>query len=117
MPSFIYPRTVSITRPGSQGGAGLQTGYLADQKASETPVVSGLDASIQLRREGTANPTGLPGDGKSPLWDVLIPLGQLAAGVVQDRDLVYDDLGRKFQVVADYWDSLGANFRVQRLEK
>lgn len=114
--SFIYPRTLRITRPERQGGAGLQP-YLSEKTLSETLVVDGVPASIQLRREGTDNKTGLPADAKSPLWDVMIPRwAGVVDGTVLDRDIVTDDLNRRFQVVADYADSLGPNFRVQRLE-
>jgi hypothetical protein len=40
----------------------------------------------------------------------------LANGTVRDRDIVTDDLGHRYVVQSDYWDSLGYALRVERLE-
>lgn len=113
---FLYPRTVAITRPGQQGGAGFQPTQGADLKANETPVATGLPASIQFKREGTKNLVGLPGDGAAPTWDVFIPKRALANGSVKDRDIVTDDLAERYQVLGNYWNSLGYRLRCVRLE-
>ncbi|HZQ41357.1 MAG TPA: hypothetical protein VFA87_11200 [Rhizomicrobium sp.] len=116
MPSFLYPRTIKITRPGAQTGVGFNPAYAAEQQAEETKIACNIPASIQARSSGGRNPVGLPGDSAMNMWRVLTPLGALADGQVKNRDLIYDDLGRKFQVSADYTNSLGADFIVERLE-
>lgn len=114
---FIYPRTISITRPGAQSSTavGPQGQAPSSQRSLETSVASGIQASIQAKSGGNS-PVGLPADGKQAFWRVLTPKKALTAGQVQDRDIIVDDLGRRFQVLADYTNSMGANFLVQRIE-
>lgn len=114
--SFLYPRVVSVRRPAAQTGVGFQTGYAGNTRAQETVVAADLRASIQLTREGQKNPVGLPGDGTRPAWDIFIPYGDAAAGSILDRDFIEDDLGRRFQVVADNPDSLGYAIRAEKVE-
>lgn len=113
--SFIYPRTIEVRRPHAQTGEGM-LGYGGATQSGEAVVQSGIAASIQLRREGQRNPAALPGDGTRPSWDVFTPQRALAAGVVKDRDILVDDLGRRFIVLGDYIDSLGGKLRVETLE-
>lgn len=83
----------------------------------ETQVASDVPASIQARGGGAGkDPTGLPAGNGQVEWRAFTPLGALQDGQVQDRDYVYDDLGRRFQVIADYTNSLGANFGLIRIE-
>jgi hypothetical protein len=114
--SFLYPRTVRFTRPAAQTGVGKQP-YGGQTRAGETAIATaqGLPASIQKRREGIAG-SMLPSDAAKPTWYVFIPRGKLAAGVVQDRDVMTDDLGNRFQVIDPYVDSMGANLTVLSLE-
>lgn len=115
--SFIYPRLITITRPGAQSTTevGFQGEAPSSQRGLEETIATGVPCSIQSKGGGN-NPVGLPADGKQTTWRVLTPLGALADGQVQDRDIVVDDLGRRFQIQADYTNSLGANFLVQRIE-
>ncbi|HEX7854448.1 MAG TPA: hypothetical protein VF503_12205 [Sphingobium sp.] len=113
--SFLYPRTIAVRRPAAQAGIGA-VGYGGHIAAEETPVANGVRASIQARREGTNNPVGLPGDGKTPTHYVYIPLRAAARGLINDLDIVVDDLGQRYQVLVNYWDSLGYRLSVQTLE-
>lgn len=113
--SAIYNRTITVRRAAAQTGEG-KLGYGGKTQAGEANVQTGIPASIQLRREGQRNQTGLPGDGARPSWDVFTPRGMLAAGGVHDLDVIVDDLGRRFQVLGDYSDSMGGKYRVERLE-
>lgn len=113
--SFLYPRTCAIHRPPSQSGEGA-LGYGGQTAASETVVASGLPCSIQARREGQSNVVGLPADATAPFWYVLIPKRAAALGQIQSHDIVVDDTGNRYQVVQDYWDSLGYRLSVMRLE-
>lgn len=113
--SFMYPRTVSISRSGPQAGEG-KLGYGGETQADETPVAQDLPCNIELRTEGQRNATGLPGDGTRPTYDARIPRRALANGQVLDRDILIDDLGQRYLVVANYWNSLGYALRIERLE-
>lgn len=114
--SFIYPRTITIKRPGVQSGVGAITAYASDQETTETVVATGIRASIQAKSTSGKNPVGLPSDVSMQTWRVMTPKSALGAGVVQNGDIVVDDLGNRYQVQADYRNSLGANFIVSRLE-
>jgi hypothetical protein len=113
--SFLYPRTVAITRQSPVTGGGAQP-YSGMQPTQETSVASGLVASIQLSKERGKNEANLPADAGKTLWKVFIPLSAAALGLIQVRDIVTDDLGARYQVVGPYWNSLGHNLLVERLE-
>lgn len=114
--SFLYQRTIKITRPSAQTGVGFNPAYSAEQQAQETQIACDIPASIQARSSGGRNSVGLPGDSAMNTWRILTPRGAIADGQIKNRDLIYDDLGRKFQVSADYTNSLGADFIAERLE-
>lgn len=111
--SFLYPREISITRPDPQNAVG-QGSYGGLSPVQETPVVSGVAASIQFAKATRNNVAGLPGD--VPISDYKVFARGIGLGIVQDRDVVTDDLGNRYQVVAAYWDSLGVNLYCQMLE-
>lgn len=117
MGTFLYPRTVSITRPGVQTGVGAQ-GYGGLSPTTETPVtigaVSSWDASIQLATATRNNPTGTPSDAPMSCFKVFIWC--FPDDVVEDRDIITDEKGRRYQVFSPYADSLGSNFYCLRLE-
>ncbi len=113
--SFVYPRLVSFRRPGAQTGIG-KVAYGGETAASETPVASNVRCSIQAQREGPHNSVGLPGDALRPMYYVYIPRDALDAGVVQERDVMLDERGGRYQVVTPYWDSMGHRLSVQSLE-
>lgn len=115
--SFIYPRTIAITRPVPIAAAG-DVGYSGASADSETPIASGIPCSIQFKKPSGGLAAHLPADvvAKS-MWVVFIPLGAaISLGAVNDRDLVTDDLGKRYQVAADYWNSLGYALVCERLE-
>ena len=111
----MWPRTVSVVRSVANDGTGLQ-GESGARVGQETSVVSNLPASIQAQREGQRDPVGLPTDGTRPVWRIYLKPGAVALGVIRDRDIAVDDLGNRYQVVADYWDSLGYRLHCERLE-
>lgn len=113
--SFMYPRTASFHRPGAQSGVGAQP-YGGATVSKETPVVTNVPCSIQERREGSNNTVGLPGDAQRPTWYVYAPKKALALGVVRERDIMIDDLGIRYQVIAPYVDSLGPRLTVATME-
>jgi len=114
--SFIYPRTIKVTRPGRQSGVGAREEYAADEASNETVVATDIPASIQARSTGGKNPVGLPGDGAMQTWRILTPKGALKFGQVKNLDIATDECGNRYQIVADYTNSLGCDFIANRLE-
>lgn len=115
--SFLYPRTITIKRPGAQpASVGFQGQSPSSQRALETDVVAspGIPAGIQFKKRQGSNPPGLPADTDVSEWEILIPRVSLARGSVQDNDVVIDDLGERYQVFANYWNSLGYALRCQK---
>lgn len=113
--SFLYPRTIAVSRPGTQPGVGAQ-GYGGELPSTETPVASGLPASIQFYKERGHNEAQLPGDVGKTYDRILIPASAAALGLIRSRDIITDDLGLRYAVVKPYWNSLGYNLMVERLE-
>lgn len=115
--SFLFPFTVAITRPGAQPAAvGDQGEAPSADPALETLVIAGIPASIQAKSADAKNVVGLPGDGAKQTWRILVPKKSLAIGVAKNRDVINDNTGRRFQIVADYVGSLGPDFICERLE-
>jgi len=115
--SFVYPRTISIFRlPGFASGSagyGAQP-YQEPQTAAgvpiwqSTPVLTGIQCSIQEYRSGQRPVENLPGSTLvTPTNKIYIPLRQAAKGSIKVRDYVLDDLGIKYEVINPYWNSLG----------
>lgn len=102
--SFLYPRTISITRPHIQTGVGaLPYGGLLP--STETAILSGIAASIQLKKEGGRPESALPSDAsRKAYWTIFF---KAALGAVQKRDIITDDLGIRYQITGDYWSSMG----------
>lgn len=113
----MYPRRISVTRPAGQTGIG-DVGYSGVEIDTETPVVSGIAANIQAKTTMARVPNGsLPAQPPGPIvWRVYIKRGLVADDVIKDRDIITDDLGRRFQVEADYQNSMGWNIPCVRLE-
>lgn len=115
--SFLYPRTITITRASHQVGVGAISHGGKDQ-AKMITVATDVPCNVQSKSGGRINPTGLPADTMAATWSINIPKrAGIPAGTIRDRDLIVDDLGRRFQVTADYCHSLGWRLGVDRLEK
>lgn len=114
--SFIYPRTIAISRPNTNDTPG-DRGYSGVTKANETQIAAGLPASIQLDTKGGKPDGDVPSDayGRSA-YRIFIPQSAAALGLINERDIVTDDLGKRYQVVGDYWNSLGYNLACTLLE-
>lgn len=128
--SFLYPRTVAIHRPRGATPAGTtpqvgDIGY-ASQDWSTAPgdpngedvILTGVPASIQFQSPISRSFTGVPTDAHSPSgWNVFIPKRAAAQGSIRTRDVVIDDQGVRYQVIAPYWTPLGHNLRVEQEER
>jgi hypothetical protein len=114
--SFLYPRTVSISRQQLATTGGVQP-YGGMDPTQEQAIYRNLSASIQLARERGKPEAGLPADANKTLWRVMMPLSAgVTAGSVLRGDIVTDDAGQRYMVWAPYVNSLGPNLLVERLE-
>jgi hypothetical protein len=113
--SFLYPRTVQISRPNSDNAAGVQP-YAGVVETNETVIATGLPASIQATMAGAKNPSGVPAAGAKTNWYVFIPAFACARGTVLQDDVVTDDLGERYQVASNFWDSLGYRLTVEKMQ-
>ncbi|WGS53576.1 hypothetical protein LFL96_21195 [Paraburkholderia sp. D15] len=115
--SFIYPRTISITRPAQDTAVGYSSSYSGVQPSNETPVASDLPASIQLKKERGKPDPNLPADAAAKtFWTVFIPLGSAPLGLIRTNDIVTDDIGNRYQITGAYWNSLGYAALAELLE-
>ncbi len=111
--SFIYPRTVTITRPTPDTGIGVRP-FSAEQANQETLILANVAASIQYDSTTRKLTAGLPADiytGSRWMMFICAPLGTM-----QDNDIITDDLGIRYQVHASYWDSFGYNAKCEKLQ-
>jgi hypothetical protein len=115
---FIYPRTVSFYREGSQLAAG-NAGYLGHNRGTEALVFSAINASVQCPSIG-ARRVGdglLPDDAPGPIrWNIFLPANAVPKGSIISRDIAVDDEGNRYQVAAAYWTPLGYKVQTTRLE-
>lgn len=112
--SFLYPRTITVSRPGKTDAVGEQ-GYSGLDAATETQVLGPIPAKIQADRQGQAPETKLPSNaaGQS-IWKIIfkVPLGVVAGG-----DIITSEIGERFQVIGPpYWGPLVTTCRCQILE-
>jgi len=111
--SFIYPRTISISRPATDPVPTLTPGYRDLDPTAETSVAVGIPASIQADRTGGSNKADLPSDVSSTVWRIFFR-GDL--GLLRDRDIITDDLGTRYKVIGAYWNSLGYSPLCEQLD-
>lgn len=113
--SFLYPRTINVTRPVLQVGGGT-VGYGGVTQQQETVVAKCLPASIQLNKVRGKPDGGVPADASKTQWRVFIPRAAAPLGLIAVRDVITDDLKQRYQVLAPYWNSLGHALTCERLE-
>jgi hypothetical protein len=113
--SFLYPRTVRITRSDTPITKGVSD-YQGELAANERSIAKDVPASIQMKSAGGKPDANLPADARKTFWKIFIPLGALAEGVIAVRDIITDDLNVRYQVTSPYWNSLGYALTVERLE-
>ena|ERR1700692_640486 len=116
MNGFIYSRKISISRPNYSPGVG-SIGYQGLLPSNETVVYENIPASIQ-KRSGIRSPNAaLPGDvAQGYAWNIFTPRNSLPKDAIKNNDIVTDDAGSRYQVYANYWNSLGYNMTAERLE-
>lgn len=111
--SFMYPRTITITRPAVTSSVGA-IGYQGLDPTNETTIQSGVPANIQRAENVRQLYENLPGDvARGSVWRIFF---NLPNGTVLDRDIITDDLNVRYQVMASYWNSMGYKAICERLQ-
>lgn len=115
--SFLYERLISISRPDVDLDVGAQS-YSGVSIDTETLLFENIPATVQAS-SGSSRPSTaeMPAAAPAPIqWKILIPRGKIANGAIQTKDIITDDLGRRFQVSADYCHSMGWTLMTIKLE-
>lgn len=113
--SFLYPRTISVSRRSQPSGIGLQP-YGGAQRIQETQVAEGIRAGVQIKSTAGNGPTGVPTATSVPVYRIMIPRNAVAAGGIIERDIITDDLGRRMQVQQAEWTPIGTQLSALLLE-
>jgi hypothetical protein len=86
-------------------------------ETNETLIIANLPASIQATMAGAKNTSGVPAEGAKTNWYVFIPAFACARGTIIQDDVVTDvDLGERYQVASNYYDSLGYRLGVEKMQ-
>ena len=111
--SFLLKNTISIRRPRPMVGVGFQ-GYSALDPANEDVIAANLPARVQMDRQGTAPDARLPGDaaGQS-IWKIIF---KGKRDLTRTHDIIVDELGNRYQVIASAWGRLVTTCRCQILQ-
>ena len=116
MKSFIYPRTITISRPNQTTQVGT-IGYQGVLPSDETILFTNIPASIQKKAGLRAPIAKLPADvTQNYSWNIFVWLKFLPKDSIKNNDIVTDDRGDRYQVYANYWNSLGYNMTAERLQ-
>lgn len=111
--SFMYPRTITITRPNATSGVGALP-YQGLDPANEAIIATAVAANIQRSENTRTLDEKLPGDvARGSVWAIFFDLPN---GTVNDRDIITDDLNERYQVMASYWNSMGYKAICERLQ-
>jgi hypothetical protein len=113
--SFFYEYTLSQYRykSGATAGEGTYSGDPSDLQL----IGSGLQGSVQKYRVGRSTPANLPSDAGAPDYNIVMPFSSVPVlGQIRERDILVDQLGRRFQVFASEWTQLGYSAQCLLLE-
>jgi len=125
--SFLYPRTVDIHRSETVAGGSPNIGLLGysgmaqgvgSGTLGETVIATGVPCSIQAKGMGRVKGQGLlPGDAPGPgQWAIYMPVTAVPKKTIQDRDILIDDEGVRYQISMAAWAPLGYQLIGIRLE-
>lgn len=111
LPIFMVDcnRTITIARPQQQTGVGA-LGYGGTTPDNETALMTGWPASVLQGTKGEKNEVALPGDSRSPWWQVLVPKAtDPTAGdvILRTGDIITDDLLRRYIISSAELTDLG----------
>ena len=112
----LYDRVVAVHRakPPTTVGPIAYQGVLV---TAETVRFTGIPASIQYQLRRDPPRPNLPADAFSvPLWHIWLPAGFITPGQIAERDIVIDDLARRFQLFGAWPNALGYMLAGELLE-
>lgn len=113
---FIYSRTINIHRSAVPDGTGLLV-YQGEDKSLEDATLQALPASIQHRSGKGSGTGGLPADApKKADWYIFIPAYAACDGSITENDIAIDNLGKRYQIIAAYYNSLGYRLSAELLQ-
>lgn len=116
MMEFIYSRTITISRPNQNSSVGTLP-YQGVLPSDETVLFTNIPASIQKKAGLKAPNAKLPSDvAQNYSWNIFVFVNYLPKDSIRNNDIVTDDGGNRYQVYANYWNSLGYNMTAERLQ-
>lgn len=106
LPIFMVDcnRVITISRPQQQIGIGA-IGYGGTTPANESALMTGWPASVLQGTKGEKNEVALPGDARSPWWQILVP--QWPNVTLRSGDIITDDLNRRYVISSAELTDLG----------
>lgn len=115
---FIYPRTVTLTRPQPRPGASTALpGYGGSSPDDEALNAQSMPASIQFSTTARGTGSQLPSDARAMVdFKILLPRKYSPLNMITERDILTDELGKRYQVYAAYWSPMGYDLRATLLE-
>lgn len=103
----MYERVIAIHRPIIPNQVG-PIGYQGLLPSQEVVIFTGIPATIQYQLRRNPPLPRVPADAfSSALWHMWIPLGYIIDGDVTERDIVVDDLARRFQLFGAWPNQMG----------
>lgn len=110
--SFLYPDVIAIWREQAASEDIGAQGY--DDALPELPRQSGIPANIQISGRSRALAANLPSDTYSgTLWDIFFKKANFQ---VQERDIIIDQYGKRYQIAALEKHPLGYTCTCERLQ-
>ena len=83
--------------------------------ANERVIVKNVRASIQNKQTRGSPDGGVPSDSYTRTgWSIFIRLQDRK--LITERDVIVDDVGKRYLVTAGYWNSFGYNCSAELLE-
>jgi hypothetical protein len=104
-------RVVSFWRPAAPSNTGVNT-YGGVTAATNAPLLTNWPASVLGASGGGRPDSGLPSDGSSPYWTVMLPA--LPGVILRPSDLMTDDLGRNAVIAGTELTDLGWRIAVKQ---
>lgn len=129
--TLVYPRTIAVTRPAPGNSVGLAP-YAGLDVRNESAVIgaityvgginttfvslTGVPAAIGNDASDRGMGAMLPGSSRRMELRIALRLTDSILGSITEDDVVTDDIGKRYQVSAATWTSLGYQLRCSLLE-